>query len=61
MIHNLVKYLIQSWIGGQDILQGCVSLYHLHVWFFGEFRRFFYHGLHGFGQDNEVEFGQDIL
>ena len=35
---------------GQNILRGCVSSYHLHVWFFDEFRRFFYRGLHGFSR-----------
>ena len=33
---------------GEDILQDCVSLYHLYVWFFGEFRQLFCRGLYEF-------------
>ena len=46
----LFLYLTNEVEFGQDILQNCVSSYHLHVWFFGEFRRFFYRGLHGFSR-----------
>ena len=88
MIHNIIKYLVQTRLRlwdikrtnfkpescpadlfdnflawnllflyltnevefGQDILQSCVSSFHLHVWFFGEFRRLFYCGLHEFSR-----------
>ena len=37
----LFLYLTNEVEFGQDIFQDCVSSYHLHVWFFGEFRWFF--------------------
>ena len=46
----LFLYLTNKVEFGQDILQSCVSSYHLHVWFFGEFRRLFCRGLHGFSR-----------
>ena len=47
----LFLYLTNEVEFGQDILQDCISSYHLHVWFFlGEFRRLFFRGLHGFSQ-----------
>jgi len=46
----LFLYLTNEFEFGYDILQGCVSSYHLHVWFFGEFRQLFCHGLHRFSR-----------
>jgi hypothetical protein len=40
----------RSWIWTKYLLQGCVSSYHVHVWFFGEFRWLFCRGFHGFSR-----------
>jgi hypothetical protein len=47
-VRNLLfLYLTNEVEFWQDVLQGCVSSYHLHMWFFfAEFRRLFYRGLH---------------
>ena len=50
-VRNLLfLYLTNEVEFGQDILQDCVLSYHLYVDFFGEFRRLFYRGLHGFSR-----------
>ena len=46
----LFLYLTNEIEFGQDILQDCVSSYHLHVWFSSEFRQIFYRSLHGFSR-----------
>ena len=50
-VRNLLfLYLTNEVEFEQYILQGCVSSYHLHVWFFAEYRRFFCRGLHEFSR-----------
>ena len=46
----LFLYITNGIEFAQDILQDCVSSYHLYVWFFGEFRRLFCRGLHWFSR-----------
>ena len=46
----LFLYLTNEVEFGQDILQDCISSYHLHMWFFGEFRQLFYRSLHEFSR-----------